>query len=108
MDGIQTVPGTTPAEFNGLFVVGHKTVSWANYIGSLSKTDLGVSDPTEYTWIIFNSTWENMVKISSVTTNAIEMRAWVKTTPAAQDVSLKQTGDLIIYWTGIKIGQAFQ
>lgn len=89
-----------------LFITGHTTLVWNDYEGRLTKEILGVTDCKNYIWNLRSVTWENIIFTSSIGVNYIGIRAWEKTTPNAEQISLKRTGSLEIYWEGIYLGRS--
>lgn len=89
-----------------LFITGHTTLVWNNYEGILTKEILGVTDCRYYIWNLRSKVWEDIIFTSSIGVNYIGVRAWEKTTPNAEQISLKQTGSLEIYWEGIYLGRS--
>jgi hypothetical protein len=91
-----------------LFITGHATITWNNYEGSLTKEILGINNCKCYIWNLHSKTWENIIFISWITEGHVVIRAWEKTTPNAEQISLKETGSLEIYWEGIYLGKSIE
>lgn len=91
-----------------LFITGHTTLAWNDYEGRLTKEILGVTDCKCYIWNLHCRAWENIIFTSFIGETYIGIRAWEKTTPNAEQISLKRTGSLEIYWEGIYLGKSIE